>query len=162
MIRVVVVDDQELVRAGLVTMLETKAGIEVVAQAGDGAEAVEQVKLKRPDLVLMDIRMPRMDGIEATRRIVGAGSTTRVLVLTTFDMDEYVFGALRAGASGFLLKDTPPAAIVDAVRRVAAGDPMLSPTVTRQLMAHLADAEGPTVEVEAIMILPRWAMAPDD
>ena len=137
MIRVVVVDDQALVRAGLVTVLETKEGIEVVAEAGNGVEAVEQARLYKPDLVLMDIRMPRMDGIEATRRLVALGERApRVLILTTFDVDEYVYEAMRAGAGGFLLKDSTPDRLADAIRVVAAGEALLAPTITRRLVEH--------------------------
>ena len=144
MIRVLVVDDQALVRAGLVTVLETKAGIEVVAEAGDGAEAVEQVRLHRPDLVLMDIRMPRMDGIEATRRMVALGDRApRVLILTTFDVDEYVYEAMRAGAGGFLLKDSTPERLADAIRVVAAGEALLAPTITRRLVEHFVKRPAP-------------------
>ena len=144
MIRVVVADDQELVRAGLVTVLETKPGIEVVGQAGDGADAVEQVRLRRPDLVLMDIRMPRMDGIEATRRIVALGERApRVLILTTFDVDEYVYEAMRAGAGGFLLKDSSPDRLADAIRVVAAGEALLAPAITRRLVEHYVRRPAP-------------------
>jgi DNA-binding NarL/FixJ family response regulator len=132
MTRVLLADDQELVRTGFKLILEL-AGMEVVGEAGDGAEAVELTEAHRPDVVLMDVRMPRMDGIEATRRIAG---DTRVLVLTTFDLDEYVYDALRAGASGFLLKDVEREKLVDAVRTVAAGDELVGPTVLRRLVAH--------------------------
>ena len=147
MIRVVVVDDQALVRAGLVTMLETKEGIEVVAEAGDGAQAIEQVRLHRPDLVLMDIRMPRLDGIEATRRLVALGDRApRVLILTTFDVDEYVYEAMRAGAGGFLLKDTTPDRLAEAIRVVAAGEALLAPAITRRLVEHFVRRPAPSVE----------------
>ena len=147
MIRVVVVDDQELVRAGLVTMLETKEGIEVAAEAADGADAVEKVKLHRPDLVLMDIRMPRMDGIEATRRIVALGDRApRVLILTTFDVDEYVYEAMRAGAGGFLLKDSTPDRLAEAIRVVARGEALLAPTITRRLVEHFVTRPAPGAE----------------
>ncbi|MBV9099908.1 MAG: response regulator transcription factor [Candidatus Dormibacteraeota bacterium] len=130
MIRVLIVDDQELVRAGFRMILEAQEGISVVAEAGDGEEAVDVARTARPDVVLMDIRMPRLDGVEATRRL----QDTRVIILTTFDHDEYVVEALRAGASGFLVKDAPPEELVRAVRVVAAGDALLSPTVTRRLL----------------------------
>ena len=144
MIRVLVVDDQALVRAGLVTMLETKPGIEVVAEAGDGAEAVEQVRLHRPDLVLMDIRMPRMDGIEATRRMAALGERApRVLILTTFDVDEYVYEAMRAGAGGFLLKDSTPERLAEAIRVVADGEALLAPAITRRLVEHFVRRPAP-------------------
>jgi DNA-binding NarL/FixJ family response regulator len=134
-----VVDDQEVVRSGFAALLETQPDFEVVGVAGDGAEAVELCRDQRPDVILMDVRMPRMDGIEATRRIVEeAGEETRVLVLTTFDLDEYVYDALGAGASGFLLKDATAEALFDAVRVVAAGDALLSPGVTRRLIGEFA------------------------
>jgi DNA-binding NarL/FixJ family response regulator len=137
MIRTLVVDDQELVRAGLCAMLETQDGIDVIGQAGDGAEAVEQAALRRPDVVVMDIRMPRMDGIEATRRLTTTGERApRVLILTTFDTDEYVFQALRAGAGGFLLKDSSPARLAEGIRTVATGEELFAPTVTRRLVEH--------------------------
>lgn len=136
MIRVAIVDDQALVRAGFVVLLRTAADIEVVGEAEDGQVAVDLVSRERPDVVLMDIRMPNMDGVEATRRITSDErlSSTRVLILTTFDHDEYVFDALRAGASGFLLKDTLPADLLSAVRVIAGGEALLAPSVTRRLM----------------------------
>jgi DNA-binding NarL/FixJ family response regulator len=130
-IRVLVVDDQAMVRAGLHMLLTGEPDIEVVAEAGTGREAVSQAARFHPDVVLMDIRMPQMDGREATRRILAADATVRVLVLTTFNLDEYVFEALRAGASGFVLKDDPPESLIAAVRTIAAGDALLSPTVTQ-------------------------------
>ena len=141
-VRVLIVDDQALVRTGFRMILEAEPDIEVVGEAGDGARAIEEVRRLEPDVVLMDVRMPELDGIEATRRLLANGAgTTKVVMLTTFDMDEYVYDALRAGASGFLLKDAPPAEIADAIRRVAAGDPILSPAVTRRLMRRAADQE---------------------
>lgn len=136
MIRVVVADDQALVRAGFSVLIDSDPDLEVVGVAADGAEAVELARTTRPDVVLMDIRMPVMDGLEATRRILALedAGAIRVLMLTTFDLDEYVFGALTAGASGFLLKDTPPADLLAGIRTVAAGDALLSPSVTRQLI----------------------------
>jgi DNA-binding NarL/FixJ family response regulator len=140
MIRVLVADDQTLVRAGLRTLLESDDDLQVVGEAADGAEAVERARAARPDVVLMDIRMPVLDGLEATRRIVAdellAG--VRVVVLTTFDLDENVYEALRAGASGFLAKDVDPAELRHAVRVVARGDALLSPGVTRRLIAEFA------------------------
>ena len=130
-IRVLVVDDQAMVRAGFRLLLGDEPDIEVVAEAGNGLEAIEEAARVSPHVVLMDIRMPELDGLEATRRILEADDAVRVLVLTTFDLDEYVYGALRAGASGFVLKDDPPEQLIAAVRTVAAGDALLSPTVTR-------------------------------
>jgi DNA-binding NarL/FixJ family response regulator len=144
-IRVVVVDDQALVRAGFRMILDGEDDIEVVAEAGDGHEALAVVATARPDVVLMDVRMPTMDGIEATRRIVEASRVpadgacpVRVVILTTFDVDEYVYEALRAGASGFLLKDTPPEDLAAAVRVVAAGDALLAPSITRRVIEDYA------------------------
>ena len=139
-IRVLVADDQTLVRAGFRVLVESAPDLEVVGEAGDGAEAVELARQALPDVVLMDIRMPRVDGLEATRRIVALDQAehVRVLVLTTFDLDEYVYAALRAGASGFLLKDTPPADLLAAIRVVAAGDALLAPGITRRLIAEFA------------------------
>jgi DNA-binding NarL/FixJ family response regulator len=139
-VRVLVVDDDPLVRAALAMVLGGSGDCELVGEATDGDEVPAAVHRLAPDVVLMDIRMPRVDGLTATERLRAHPDGPEVIVLTTFDADASVLRALRAGASGFLLKDTPPAAIVDAVRRVASGEPMLSPTVTRQLMAHVADA----------------------
>jgi DNA-binding NarL/FixJ family response regulator len=134
-IRVLLADDQALVRAGFRMILEAQKDIEVVGEAGDGAEAIELARAHAPDVVLMDVRMPRLDGIAATRDIVGERPATRVLVLTTFDLDDYVYDALTAGASGFLLKDVGRDDLVAAVRVVAVGDALLAPTVTRRLLA---------------------------
>lgn len=134
MIKVVVVDDQALLRAGLRALLEAEDDIVVVGEAADGAAAVDVVLAAHPDVVLMDIRMPRLDGIEATRRLLAAGSRARILVLTTFDADEYVVEALRTGAAGFLLKDGPPERLAPAVRTVAAGEALLAPAITRRLI----------------------------
>jgi DNA-binding NarL/FixJ family response regulator len=135
-IRVLIVDDQALVRAGFEVLIDSAKDLEVVGTAADGAEAVTMAAATAPDLILMDIRMPVMDGLEATSRILTAPGAegTRVLVLTTFDLDEYVFGALKAGASGFLLKDTPPAELLAGIRVVASGDAQLSPSITRHLI----------------------------
>ncbi|MGA9749308.1 MAG: response regulator transcription factor [Nocardioides sp.] len=150
MIRVVVADDQALVRSGFSLILESEAGIEVVAEAADGTQAVAAARRYTPDVVLMDIRMPGMDGIEATRHITSSPGTAdvRVLVLTTFAADEYVVAALRAGASGFVLKDTEPAALVRAVEVVAAGDALLAPEVTRRMLDRFAQAGGPRETLE--------------
>jgi DNA-binding NarL/FixJ family response regulator len=137
-ISVLLADDQPLLRRGFRMILEAEQGLTVVGEAGDGAEAVELARRVRPDVVLMDIRMPGTDGIEATRRITAAEPGVRVLVLTTFDLDEYAFGALRAGASGFLLKDVRPHELVAAVRTVASGDAVVSPRVTRRLLEEYA------------------------
>jgi DNA-binding NarL/FixJ family response regulator len=137
-IRVVVADDQALVRAGFAKLLEAEHDLRIVAQAADGLEAIEAVLRTRPDVVLMDIRMPRLDGIEATRRIRAREHAPRVIMLTTFDLDEYVYDALKAGASGFLLKDAPPEQLVAGVRVVAAGDALLAPAVTRRLIEEFA------------------------
>ena len=134
MIRVLVVDDQALVRAGFRVLVDSDPGLTVVGEAADGAEAVLLAAELAPDVVLMDIRMPVLDGLEATRAITGANARARVLVLTTFDLDEYVFGALKAGASGFLLKDTPPAELLHGIRVVAEGDALLAPSITRHLI----------------------------
>src|SRR5215212_7349498 len=135
MIRVVLADDQGLVRAGFRALLDAQTDLEVVGEAADGAQAVEQVRLHRPDVVLMDIRMPVMDGLAATARIAAMDVPTRIVMLTTFELDEYVFEALRGGASGFLVKDTEPAELIRAVRVVADGESLLSPGVTRRLVA---------------------------
>jgi DNA-binding NarL/FixJ family response regulator len=133
-IRVLVVDDQALVRGGFRMILDSQPDIEVVEEAADGAAALELCRRLRPDVVLMDVRMPGMDGLEATRQLLATGQGPRVLMLTTFDLDEYVYDALRAGASGFLLKDVQPEQLTDAVRVVAAGETMLAPAITRRLV----------------------------
>jgi DNA-binding NarL/FixJ family response regulator len=145
-VRVVVADDQALVRAGFRLLVDSAPDLEVVGEAVDGTEAVEAARRERPEVVLMDIRMPRMDGLEATRQITAdpllAG--VRILMLTTFDLDEYVYRALRVGASGFLLKDTPPADLLAAIRVVAAGDALLAPGITRRLITEFARRPEPT------------------
>jgi DNA-binding NarL/FixJ family response regulator len=134
-VRIVLADDQQMMRSGLRMILENEQDFEVVAEAGDGAEAVDLARRLLPSVVVMDIRMPRLDGIEATRRLVASpGGAPRVLILTTFDADEYVYAALRAGASGFLLKTAPPDQLVDGVRLVAGGDALLAPSITRRLI----------------------------
>ncbi|MBV9941799.1 MAG: response regulator transcription factor [Solirubrobacterales bacterium] len=137
-IRVLICDDQALVRAGFRAILEAQPDIEVVGEAENGAEAVALAERRSPGVVLMDIRMPVLDGVEATRRLVAGGSPARILVLTTFDLDEYVHAAIRAGASGFLLKDVTPAKLLEAIRIVAAGDALLAPSVTRRLLERFA------------------------
>jgi DNA-binding NarL/FixJ family response regulator len=141
-IRVLLVDDDALVRAGLTMMLDGASGIDVVGEAADGAEVPAAVDAHAPHVVLMDLRMPRIDGITATRRLRARSNPPEVIVLTTFDADENVLGGLRAGASGFLLKDSPPARIVEAIRRVADGDPILSPAITRRLMDRAVAESG--------------------
>ena len=136
MIRVLLVDDEQLIRTGLRMILEAEDDLEVVGSAVDGLDALAAVDRLAPDVVLMDIRMPRMDGLEATRRILSGPSQSRVVVLTTFDLDEHVFDALAAGASGFLLKDAPAHQLVDAIRAAAAGNALLAPSVTRRLIAQ--------------------------
>jgi DNA-binding NarL/FixJ family response regulator len=137
-VRIVVADDQEVVRAGFAALLDTQPDLTVVATASDGAEAIRVCRAHRPDVVLMDVRMPSTDGIEATRRLTAEGGAPRILMLTTFDLDEHVYDALAAGASGFLLKDATAERLFDAVRVVAAGEALLAPTVTRRLIAEFA------------------------
>ena len=134
MIRLLIADDHELMRGGLRAMLGAQEDMEVVGEASDGGEAVEQALALRPDVVIMDIRMPRVDGIEAARRLAAHGPGPRVLVLTTFDLDEYVWEALRAGAAGFMLKDAPPRQLAEAVRTVATGETLLAPAITKRLV----------------------------
>jgi DNA-binding NarL/FixJ family response regulator len=143
-VRVLVADDQSMVRAGFRMLLSGEADIEVVAEASNGLEAVEKAARFDPDVVLMDIRMPELDGLEATRRILSSDSRTRILILTTFDLDEYVYEALRAGASGFVLKDDPPEQLLAAIRTVAAGDALLSPSVTKRVIAQFTRIPRPT------------------
>ena len=150
MTRVLVVDDEALVRAGLRMVLSSADDLEVVDEAEDGAAAVEAVHRHRPDVVLMDVRMPRMDGITATRSLARVAPDVRVLVLTTFDLDDNVFRALEAGASGFLLKDTPPLELIHAVRVVAAGEAMLSPAVTRRMIRHFTASQTSSRQREAL------------
>ena len=147
MIRVLIADDQALVRAGFRMILDAEDDLEVVGEAADGLDAVEQAKRLAPDVVLMDIRMPELDGIEATRRVVktdGDEPPVRVIMLTTFDLNEYVYEALRAGASGFLLKDVPPEQLADGIRVVAGGDALLAPSITRRLIQEFAAAGPPS------------------
>lgn len=144
MIRVVLVDDQDMIRSGLRLLLETEPDIEVVGEASAGASALDEIRWRRPDVVLMDIQMPGMDGLEATRRIVAGADPPRVCILTTFDLDAYVFEALRAGASGFLLKNAPASALIAGVRVLAAGDALLAPAVTRQVIAAFGRRRAPS------------------
>jgi len=152
-IRVLVVDDQGLVRAGFRMILEAQPDVEVVGEAVDGLEAVEAARRLRPDVVLMDIRMPRLDGLEATRRLAGPGASNpvKVLILTTFDLDEYVYEALRAGASGFLLKDVRREDLVAAVRVVAAGEALLAPSITKRLIGEFARRPRPVYAAPAAL-----------
>jgi DNA-binding NarL/FixJ family response regulator len=152
-IRLLIVDDQELVRTGFRLFLDTLDDLEVVGEAGDGQEAIERAGELRPDVILMDIRMPNMDGVEATARLTAAGiePPPRVLVLTTFDLDEYVFGALRAGAAGFLLKDAPRERLLEAIRVVHGGEALLSPSITRRLIEDFAARTDPLEPPEAVL-----------
>jgi DNA-binding NarL/FixJ family response regulator len=154
-IRVLVVDDQALVRGSFRVLVETAPGLTAVGEAANGVEAVTLARRARPDVVLMDVRMPELDGIEATRRICGDPDTAgvKVLILTTFDLDDYVYAALRAGASGFLLKDTPPADLLTAIEVVAAGEALLAPSVTRRLIAEFSrrpEPAGPPVTLDGV------------
>jgi DNA-binding NarL/FixJ family response regulator len=152
-IEVLIVDDQELVRTGFRLFLETQPGLTVVGEAGDGEEAIERVRELRPDVVLMDIRMPTMDGVEATAKLTSGAiePAPRVLVLTTFDLDEYVFGALRAGAAGFLLKDAPRERLIEAIRVVHSGEALLSPSITRRLIEDFAARSDPIEPPAAVL-----------
>ncbi|WP_043619131.1 response regulator transcription factor [Nonomuraea candida] len=159
MIRVVLVDDQELVRAGFRMILDERPDIEVVGEAADGAAALELLSTVAADVVLMDVRMPRMDGVEATRRIRAMEGGPRVLILTTFDLDEYAYAALKAGASGFLLKDAPPPDLLSAIRAVHSGDAVVAPSTTRRLLdrvaGHLPTGDGPPVPAALGGLTPR-------
>ena len=139
-VRILVVDDDDLMRAGLRAVLRSDPTVEVVGEAGEGREAIERTRRLRPDVVLMDVRMPGLDGISATREILAGSSRVRILILTTFEEDEYVFGALRAGASGFLLKRTRPEELISAIHTVAAGDSLLSPSITKRVITEMAQA----------------------
>ena len=149
-VRVLVADDQALVRSGFRMILDARPDLEVVGEAENGLQAVALATQLRPDVVLMDIRMPDLDGIEATKQIVAAVPETHVLVLTTFDIDEYVYGAIRAGASGFLLKDVRPNELVDAIRLVAAGNALLGPSVTRRLLERFAEPARPAPRLDEL------------
>ena len=139
-IKVLLCDDQALVRSGFRMILEARPDLQVVGEAADGLQAVELGRRLAPDVILMDVRMPNLDGVEATRRLVEGGSGARIVILTTYDLDEYVYAAIRAGASGFLLKDVQPAQLVEAIRVVAAGDALLAPSVTRRLLERFASS----------------------
>lgn len=156
-VRVILADDQELVRSGFRMLIEAEEDLQVVGEAADGAQAVAAVQAVACDVVLMDIRMPVMDGVEATRRIVASGVPTRVLVLTTFDLDEYVFRALKAGASGFMLKDARPGDLLNAIRTVAAGEAVMAPSATRRLLDHVV----PTLPASPEGVDPRLAVLTD-
>jgi DNA-binding NarL/FixJ family response regulator len=151
MIRILLVDDQALVRAGFRMILDAEPEMEVVGEASDGREALDQVRALRPDVVLMDIRMPELDGLEAARRILATGpedATPKILMLTTFDLDEYVYEALRAGASGFLLKDTPPEQLVSAIHVIAKGEALLAPSITRRVISEFVKGTGPKPQAQ--------------
>jgi len=152
MIRVLLVDDEELVRSGLRLILSTEPDLDVVAEAADGEQALALAERHQPDVVMLDIRMPGLDGIEVARRLAASGSPARVVVLTTFDNDEYVYGALRAGASGFLLKDAPATQLVAAIRAAAAGDAVLAPSVTRRVVDELGRRQAP-VAIQRLDVL---------
>jgi len=157
MIRVILVDDQELVRAGFQMVLNSQPDMQVVGEAGDGVEAMELLERVQADVVIIDVRMPRMDGVETARHICAMGSHPRILILTTFDLDEYVYAALRAGASGFLLKDAPPTALLSAIRSVHSGDAVVAPSATRRLLDRFADrlpaGDGSPVYHESLDVL---------
>jgi DNA-binding NarL/FixJ family response regulator len=161
-ISVAVADDQALVRAGFCGIIAATVGLTVVGEAANGAEAIEVARAQRPDVMLMDVRMPVLDGIEATRRITSAPETagTRVIILTTFDLDEYVFAALRAGASGFLLKDTLPADLLTAIRVVAAGEALLAPSVTRRLICEFSRTQAPAPATRGLPAYPAGDESP--
>lgn len=154
-VRVLIADDQALIRAGFSKLLDAEDEIDVVGEAVDGADAVEAVRRLRPDVVLMDIRMPKMDGLEATRGIVKGAVDTRVLIVTTYDLDEYVYEALKAGASGFVLKDSPPDQLINAIRVIAAGDALLAPSITRRLIQEFANRPQPHTDPRLSRLTPR-------
>ena len=150
-IRVVIADDQSMVRAGFRSLLQAEPDIDVVAEAADGEQAIAAVRRFKPDVTLMDIRMPTVDGLEATRRIVEAGSATRILILTTFDLDEYVYAGLRAGASGFLLKDASPEQLIAAIHVLVEGEAVLAPSVTRRVVEAFARLPAPQDDLQAAL-----------
>ncbi|WP_043627822.1 response regulator [Nonomuraea candida] len=151
MITVLVADDQAMIRAGFAALISAQPDLQVLGEARDGLDAVAAARELRPDVVLMDVRMPNLDGLEATRRIIGAGRDTKVLILTTFDIDDYVYAALRGGASGFLLKDAPPEDLITAIRVVAAGQALLAPSVTRRLIEEFTSRR-PLDEAESLRL----------
>ena len=171
-IRVLVADDQSMIRAGFRMLLANEPDIEVVAEASNGLDAVAQVARFHPTVVLMDIRMPELDGLQATRRILAADDSARILILTTFDLDEYVYEALRAGASGFVLKDDPPEQLLAAIRVVAAGDALLSPAITKRVIRQFTRVSRPTPpreleqlterELDVLPLRHAWALQPRD
>ncbi|HEV2774350.1 MAG TPA: response regulator transcription factor [Solirubrobacteraceae bacterium] len=150
-ISVVIADDQSMVRAGFRSLLQSEPDIDVVAEAADGEQAIAAVRRFKPDVTLMDIRMPNVDGLEATRRIVEAGSATRILILTTFDLDEYVYAGLRAGASGFLLKDASPEQLIAAIHVLVEGEAVLAPSVTRRVVEAFARLPAPQDDLQAAL-----------
>lgn len=152
-IRVMLVDDQELVRTGLAMVIDACADMGVVAQAGDGAQAISMLTATPADVVLMDVQMPRMNGVDATAAITARGETPKVIVLTTFDLDEYAYAALRAGASGFLLKDASAAEVIAAIRAVHSGDAVIAPSTTRRMLDHLSRAAPPAPDDTAVAVL---------
>src|SRR5687768_18290818 len=154
-IRVLVADDQSMVRAGFRMLLSGEPDIDVVAEASNGIEAVDKAARFHPSVVLMDIRMPELDGLQATRRILAADETARILILTTFDLDEYVYEALRAGASGFVLKDDPPEQLIAAIRTVAAGEALLSPTITKRVIKEFTRIPRPAPPDEVVHLSTR-------
>jgi len=158
-IRVVIADDQSMVRAGFRSLLQAEPDIDVVAEAADGEQAIDAVRRFKPDIALMDIRMPNVDGLEATRRIVQAGSATRILILTTFDLDEYVYEGLRVGASGFLLKDASPEQLIAAIHVITEGEAVLAPSVTRRVVEAFARLPAPQDDLREALAALRRASA---
>lgn len=156
MIRVLLADDQALVRAGFRMIIDAQPDMAVVAEAADGSDVLEQARNEHPDVILMDIRMPRIDGIEATRRLIASGCTSRILMLTTFDLDEYLYEAMRAGASGFLLKTAPPRQLIAAIRDITGGDTLVAPAITRRLVEEFVHRPRPdTAPTELSRLTPR-------
>jgi DNA-binding NarL/FixJ family response regulator len=155
-IRVLLADDQALVRAGFRMIIDAQPDMTVVAEAADGSDVLDQTRIEHPDVILMDIRMPRIDGIEATRRLIASGCTSRILMLTTFDLDEYLYEAMRAGASGFLLKTAPPRQLIAAIRDITGGDTLVAPAITRRLVEEFVHRPRPdTAPAELSRLTPR-------